>query len=69
MNHEVLHLFPANPPAHEALPARGTLKRASDGAQLDPPMPWDYPIIAECAHCGKSIGRQESLFADWVHLE
>jgi hypothetical protein len=69
MSGDVIDLRPAEPPTHEALPVRGTLKRVKNGEQLAPPMPWDYPIVAECAPCGKTIRKEESMFAKWEHVE
>jgi hypothetical protein len=57
---------PAEEPAHEALPVRGTIKRVRDGKVLDRPMPADFPVKAECS-CGNAIRKQEYMFADWRH--
>lgn len=68
MSKDSLKPLPAEPAAHEALPVRGTFKRAKDGEQLVLPMPWDYPILADCASCGKVIRKNESMFAEWEHV-
>ena len=55
--------------SHEALPVRGTFKRAKDGELLELPVQaWDYPILAKCA-CGGEIRKKESMCCDWEHLE
>lgn len=69
MSHDAIELRPAGAPWHEALPVRGTLKRVRDGEQLDHAMPWDFPIVADCAPCGKTIRKKESMFAEWEHVE
>lgn len=68
MSKDSLKPLPAESPVHEALPVRGTFKRVKDREQLVLPMPWDYPITAECASCGKVIRKKESMFADWEHV-
>lgn len=59
----------AVPGVHEALPAKGTLRCERDGNALLVAMPWDFPILAECGTCGGTIRRQDSLFANWEHVE
>jgi hypothetical protein len=55
---------------HGVLPVRGTLKHANDGQKVAaPPMPWDFPLIAQCAACGKIIRKNESLLGNWCHAE
>jgi hypothetical protein len=55
---------------HGVLPVRGTLKRVNDGQEVvAPPMPWDFPLIAQCAACGKTIRKNESLLENWWHAE
>jgi len=54
---------------HEALPKRGTLRRERDNAAVNPPAPWDHPLLATCLQCGKVIRRKDSLLSDWEHAE
>jgi hypothetical protein len=55
---------------HEVLPKRGTIRRERDNSPTGQPiMPWDYPILAECVTCGKNARRNESLLADWQHID
>jgi hypothetical protein len=55
---------------HEPLPTRGTLKREADGVEVQPPMPWDYPVIATCAPpCGAPIRKEKSIIGNWVHVK
>jgi hypothetical protein len=62
-------LCPLEPPAHEALPRRGTLRRVKDGERRAVPMPWDYPVAADCAQCAREIRRKEMMFVEWEHVK
>jgi hypothetical protein len=53
----------------EPVPAPGTYKRASDGQAVDPPMPWDFPLVAECLECHETISRKRPIYSDWQHAE
>lgn len=71
MGHDdVTELPPAEPPAerpaHQALPVRGTIRRARDGQVLGRPMPSDFPVTADCS-CGNVITKQKYMFTDWRH--
>jgi hypothetical protein len=54
---------------HEIVPVPGTYKRASDGKPLDPPIPWNFPITADCEECGQPAQKNSSLFSDWYHAQ
>jgi hypothetical protein len=69
MSHEAAKPRLGDHPNHEALPVRGMVKRLKDGEQPNPPMPWDFPLVAECAPCGKRIRKEKSMLADWEHAE
>lgn len=57
-------------PTHEPLPVRGTIKRAKNGEPLAYPIQArDYPIIADCSDCEKSVRKDSSMFSDWEHVE
>jgi hypothetical protein len=32
-------------------------------------MPWHFPVLAECRTCGETVRRNDSIFANWVHVE
>jgi hypothetical protein len=53
--------------AHEIVPDKGTFRRVKDGEPLDRVAPWDYPVAAECAPCGRPVRKEESLFGRWEH--
>ena len=53
----------------EPVPAPGSYRRASDRRPVDPPMPWDFPIVAECLECRATISRKNPVFSDWHHGE
>ena len=52
---------------HEIVPVPGTYKRARDGQPVNPPMPWDYPLTAQCEECRRTAYKQSAMFADWEH--
>lgn len=69
MSHDnVAELGLAESQAHEALPVRGTLKRARDGKHLDRTVPADYPVDAECS-CGNPIRKQAWARGTWQHAQ
>lgn len=54
---------------HEPLPVRGTFRREKDGEPATLPLqPWDFPIVADCAPCGKLIRKDKSMLTEWHHL-
>jgi hypothetical protein len=55
--------------SHDPSPQGGTILRERDGELPSYPLaPWDFPLLATC-QCGWIIRRNDSLFADWSHLE
>jgi hypothetical protein len=52
--------------AHDALPVRGTLRRES-GETVTAPMPWHYPLLADCTACDTAISKKDSMFSTWEH--
>lgn len=52
---------------HEIVPVHDTYKRVRDGKPVAPPMPWDYPITAECEECHGSVRMRSAMFSDWEH--
>jgi hypothetical protein len=56
--------------SHVPLPVRGTVKRESDKAPLTPPFKLaDYPILADCTGCARSIRKQTQLRDAWEHAQ
>jgi hypothetical protein len=54
---------------HDALPVRGTLKRAQNGKKVEAAMPWDFPLTAQCALCENLIRKEKSMGTEWEHTE
>lgn len=59
----------ASPGGHEVVPVAGTFTRVRDGEPVNPPMPWDYPVTAECRECHLPARKKSLFFSDWVHTE
>jgi hypothetical protein len=53
---------------HEALPVRGTLRR-ENGEPVEVPMPWHFPLLADCSACEKPICKRGAMFGVWEHAE
>lgn len=62
------HAIPKSPLGHIAEPARGTWRRAADGAPADLLAAADYPIVAVCSNCGAAISLDRKLQMEWQHL-
>jgi hypothetical protein len=51
------------------MPALGTIRSERLGCVVSPPLPWHFPVLAECRTCAGTIRRKDSIFAVWIHVE
>jgi hypothetical protein len=59
---------PAAGQPHAILPVFGTYVRESDAEVVDSPLPWDYPILADCKFCTVEIRNPQFLTGEWEHV-
>jgi hypothetical protein len=59
----------ADPPTgHEAAPVRATYRGENGDGRSGPLSPWDFPILATCATCGRTLRKADSVLSNWEHL-
>lgn len=61
----------ASPAEHEIVPVFGTCRRVRDDKPANPPMPWDFPVTAECGECHLPVRKEKSgaFGGEWQHAE
>lgn len=52
---------------HDITPKFGTIRRAITGEPTNGLRPMEFPLVAICAECGRTIRIERYFLADWVH--
>jgi hypothetical protein len=54
---------------HEIVPRQGTIRRERDGQPGSLFIPGDYPLLAQCFACGRTVRCDSYLLGGWFHTD